>query len=372
MVEEFWLLVPGASTFIISTLSIISFQQLCHTDIDDKIRLRKVSWVCVVCINAIILNILIYSKYMWQDQQLIYRLTVEDITNIFEAFAMIITFHVLVMFVLSLIDKLHSKLNISTPKPLKYLFYALQTVIILMVLICYSFSYIFADITWMHIFHITLAIVIFIQSLFILSSLIKLLRILRKVKNKIIAKKIASARKGIQAGIAVSILIFGVCAADIALTVLFLFGWNGINGVDADDRSKNMIFANCIMHSLFSTLICLALNMAIYQQHDWCFIDNTHSVCMVYGCGDFWSFVCSCCCRDYLDQFYAMDDRERRINALWKDMYAEKKASGKLDVQLLNEKGYQQQRRQHLMSGTDDENSQNTTTAEMTPIPHNI
>merc|ERR1712060_718284 len=111
-----------------------------------------------------------------------------------------------------------------------------------------------------------------------------------------IAEKIKSAKNGIRAGIIVSILIFAVCAADICLTVLFLVGWDGINGVDEDDRNKNMIFSNCIMHSLFSTLICISLVMAIYQEHEWCFIDNVRSVCMVYGCGDFWSFVCSCCC----------------------------------------------------------------------------
>merc|ERR1712129_586584 len=122
-----------------------------------------------------------------------------------------------------------------------------------------------------------------------------------------------------------------------------------------------MELGNCVMHSLFSALICLALVMSMYQRHACCFVDNMHSVCMVYGCGDFWSYVFSCCCRDYLDT--TMSSRERRVNELWKDLNAQKQANanGKLQTKLLGQNN-------NVNNQIDDDE----TTAEMTPIPHVI
>ena len=172
--SELYVIILTVTTGILSIVCGFSFQQLCITHIDDKDRINKALYVVIVNLLGVILNILFYSSYMYPKAILLFGLSVEMTESIFEAISIIITFYVLIKFVLSIIDRLHFQLNIKPPKFIRPLFYSMLIIVIIMVLICYSFTHIFNDWVFMHIFHITLAIVIFIETMVVLRSLLKL------------------------------------------------------------------------------------------------------------------------------------------------------------------------------------------------------
>ena len=160
---------------------------------------------------------------------------------------------------------------------------------------------------WMHIFHITLGVVIFIQTIIICRSLSKLLFILNKIHNVLLNHpKIRSAKRSILFALTICILMMIACIADIWITISIIT--TGILHVPLD-----MSLANCIMHSLFIILICLSLILWIYQKRPCCLI-QTNSVCMIWGCGDFWIFLCQSCCKDKCKKKQLTDSQQRRID----------------------------------------------------------
>ena len=57
---------------------------------------------------------------------------------------------------------------------------------------------------------------------------------------------------------------------------------------------------DCIDHSMFSIILSAALILWIYQSDSWCIVYE-NSICTKIACGEFWWYVCDCCCRGHGD-----------------------------------------------------------------------
>ena len=56
---------------------------------------------------------------------------------------------------------------------------------------------------------------------------------------------------------------------------------------------------DCIDHSLFGIVLTGALLLWVYRSGECCMIYE-NSVCILWGCGEFWGYACDCCCKgDY-------------------------------------------------------------------------
>eukprot|EP01083_Nonionella_stella_P105690 304157_1 len=310
--DEYWILI-GISSLVLTILCVLTCKQLCNTDIYERTRLHNVIWVACVNIIGIILNALTYVSYMYPHLTLFLGLNVKILTYIFEAFAMIITFYMLELMVLSIMNRLYEQLNIQPPKFIKHLFYGIQILIVVMVFLCYSFVYLFGSIIWMHIFHITLGIIIFIEAIFVLRSLVQLLNILKTIHSLTDMTRIIAAKRAITIAVTVTVLIMIVCHVDIWITIYIL--------VKQSQTTFDLSLNNAIFHSVFIILIVMSLLLWIYRKYECCYI-GIDSVCMVYGCGDFWSFICGCFCTDSMDDVAV---NQKQIEKNWKiqNMFAQ-------------------------------------------------
>merc|ERR1712113_930307 len=108
------------------------------------------------------------------------------------------------------------------------------------------------------------------------------------------------------------------CISDIILTIIVL--------VDAIPVSINASVWNCVMHSVFICLICLSLLLWVYQKKVCCKIE-LNSICMIWGCGDFWMFLCSCCCKEGL-----YGNAKIEINADGRNLIAQYNQNGQMTL----------------------------------------
>eukprot|EP01084_Bolivina_argentea_P120741 214066_1 len=282
-------LLLGFSSFILIVLWIICVQQLCITKIRDKQRLRRSTQITFFCTMSIMLNTLEYLSFIYPTTTIHGMIPLKSATSLFEAFVIMTGYHIFRIFNLSIIDRLYETINAKRSKWIGTFFTLLEIFIIVMVFICYSAQFFHSKIQWIEIFYVILAVVICIQAISIIISLNGILKMINSVTilENVNDIQINTAQRALHGAICVAII---VCIVSIVAVINYIEIMYDYIGLSLD---KTLVI--CIDHSMFLIILSGALILWIYKRGECCMIYQK-SVCIVYGCGEFWWFTCECCC----------------------------------------------------------------------------
>eukprot|EP01084_Bolivina_argentea_P266348 451743_1 len=180
---------------MISTLDVVSFStsnglliiiwiivctQLCTTKIKNVTRCCRICWVLVFNSLLIALNSLYYLSNWYPNYPLLYKsLTLTTFTIIFEGLTLIVGFHLVIQLQIWLINQLYVNVNKYLPKWIK-IGYTLQKIIIILIIIsgC-ALNIIFNEINYIYSSHSIIAFIVFIDSLIITFTIIKILNLIK-------------------------------------------------------------------------------------------------------------------------------------------------------------------------------------------------
>eukprot|EP01084_Bolivina_argentea_P205316 350769_1 len=302
----------GVTTCILITFFIISIQQICITKMNEKQRLRRAFRTAFFNISSIMLNTLQYLSYLNPHCILLPRthLNIQKARDIFEAFLIITGFHIFRIFSLSIIDRLYAPINRKRPKWIQLFYIFLEIFIIIMVLIFYGIMPLISpEIQWTKIFYIILGVVVMIEAFiiyFILKQIFNILKCIKITENNTKSIQIWKAKRAIQ-GAMFTVLV--VVMVDIVAIIFVLEMINDFFGI-----SFNKSLLDCIDHSMFCIVLSGALILWIYRGNQCCTVYE-NSICIYYGCGEFWWYACDCCCNGL--------DEEKQIKKV-RDKYQRK------------------------------------------------
>ena len=280
---------------VLTVICSISLQQYCVSDFFDKPRLKRILSALLFISLSLILNLLIYLARMYPNYMYAPGISLELTWCAFEAVYVIIAFHVFRIFHIWSIRKYYDSINLTVPKWHKYFFNILQLTVILMVLICYPFIFIFNDTNWSIRFYIFVAFVIFVEAIFTLANLRRMSNLFKHSQKN---KSIQFAKRYIRTIRLLTALICSYSAFQTFMCIQILMRHPIV--------SFNHQLGVAMTHSFLFIVLGILLIVWIYQWVPWCgccgHISDS-SVCIVYGCEGFcwfWNYLCFCC-GDYED-----------------------------------------------------------------------
>ena len=186
-ITAYWSLFSITSTILLFLLC-MTLKQFCNTNISDKQKCHRSMSVVLFSICAITLNTFTYLSSIY-PHKLFVGLNLVRFTFIFEAIVTIIGFHIFCLFHKTIIDGFYKATNIQIPSWINYTFNILQIFVIIMIIICYSFVFIFNQWYTLMVFYILYAIILFSQSILVLVESKKILKLLN-LQSPTISKSI--------------------------------------------------------------------------------------------------------------------------------------------------------------------------------------
>ena len=184
------------TSLILLIIWTISIQQFCVTNLTQKYRINRTFIIAFFCTCCIMLNTLRYLSVIYPNVIIAFNLNCVAASDIFEALIIVTGFHIFKIFNLTTIDRLYAPINQQRPKWIDFTYLGIEIFVIAMVLVCYIMEYIYTEMSWIGVFYIILAIVVFGQSLIILLTLTKILRILSGVRSQ--NQKIYQAKRAMK------------------------------------------------------------------------------------------------------------------------------------------------------------------------------
>eukprot|EP01084_Bolivina_argentea_P286138 490813_1 len=299
-----------ATAAILSIIWVISLQQLCVTSMHDKGRI-KITFLCLIFVTISFISItLVYLTTLYPNFK-IFTMHLATISDILEAIWAMTGFHIFRLFHLFMARNLYSSINRTVPPIFKYTFMVMESIIFIMVPICYSFVYVFnerhmAVPLWKMIFYIILGVIITIISIFswyVFKHVINILKMSHSAENKN-RMEIKSALLYMQIGLVWETIIGLFSVANLFMSFEIIYNFLGVN-------FNHELYVN-IVHTFIGISLSTALLLRIYKSTkggDECCTLSESSVYVHYGCGWFWyQCCCECCCYDDDDFGSTMND----------------------------------------------------------------
>ena len=284
--DDLYLIIMGASSFILLIIWTLMMQQLCHTKLQNRTRLYNTTLLVIFSTLSLFNNALIYLVAFMPEYKLFHRFKIWILCYIVEPFALIMGFHIFIISQLTIIHNMYLPMNIHPPKWIKSVLQIVEFIYIAAVFFCYTVLLVLNDQKFAQIFYVFLMATVLILSLMASIIFCRLLRTLNKIVGCEQEEKLTTAKHGVRVGITLSIITCIVCiiCGIIAVDIIFEDVVIGFN--------HDLIDA--VFHSIFLFMISISLYLWIYQPAYCCYI-RKRTVCDSCGCNDFIEFWCTFC-----------------------------------------------------------------------------
>ena len=305
------------SSIALIVLWIVSMQQFCISDFEDKQQLKRMLFVIMFIVFAIVLNILLYSRVIcgaWNDL----KSNITVIQYVCEALFCIYAFHALRMYNMWSLQRRYSPTNTKVPSHYIACFDMLELINLIVANLCYALIWA-VNSNFVFVYHIFLNVMVIISSIIHLHSINRIVKLLNSAHRNF--DSVADAKQRIKKSVAMVIVL---TAANIFAIII---------RIDILTNSRitpfNLELAFFYSRSFVLIASSLALILWIYQHKETCSRLNEDSVCVRYGCDICLMFlydVCNCCAsyvetRPFQEQLLGLEtDMDGSTNVLKVEM----------------------------------------------------
>eukprot|EP01084_Bolivina_argentea_P132687 234158_1 len=285
MSTELLVILLAITTFTLTIQCFIVFQQLCITNIADRIRLYRILMISLYTTLSIMGNILMYLSALYPDYTIASLATnISTIQIIIEAISICIGFHLFRIFNIQTSHKIYAPTNTYPPKWIIRIFICSECVSDVTVVSCYALHFVFSDIDFIHIFYIFLSVVIIIQTpliYFAASRVFKSLNTATRIQSIIVVPsencsmsskhtKLQSAKQKMKCSMIVALFIIFA-----GFLVLFLNVATVLNEQNYNETLDD------IMHAILPFLFITVLIFWLYQDSKCCSVPR-NSICELF------------------------------------------------------------------------------------------
>eukprot|EP01084_Bolivina_argentea_P316101 547847_1 len=271
----YWILLFSTNV-LLAVMFLLSIQQFCITNPDDKHRFRRTLLVITTILGFIIENSLTYLSVIYPHKIVFLSITVTTIAILFQAVILFIglnTFRLLLVF---MINTVYDSMNIRSPKWFKFFTHAMQFIIYLSILMCYGTFFISNDVNWIYALYIILMSMVIFIAIFIFTLLQRPLKLLKQTKSKNTNNK--QLKRGllfVKISIVAAISMVIVSTGDLYFYIKIM--------KDDCKFSCNSQFIIVVFNSAFVIGLSICLILWICKCNTCC-VSPEYSVCSVYCC----------------------------------------------------------------------------------------